>query len=152
MKYIARLEDVSKLSDQVRIRKGDYLLVNALELDQLASLVFKHTALKEALSEYQNPEGEIVDQNGLFHAILAGGRELVRDLVDAATEIPGIGARLSAVEQGNVILACLNITVPSDKEEVADFLDQLVAFVRQATVMVQVAKAKGLQLPKPKRA
>lgn len=152
MKYIARLEDVATLSDQVRIRQGDYLLVNALELDQLGSLVFKHAALKEALSEYQNPEGEVADPKGLFHAILAGGGDLVRDLVDAATGIPGIGARLSAVEQGNVILACLNMTIPSDQEEVADFLDQVVVFARQATLMVQAAKAKGLKLPQPKRA
>jgi len=140
MKYLASIEDLAPLSDQIKVRGDIWILVDALSLDQIGALIYRHSAFKEAIAG-----GEQGD--GLYEAILAGGKSLVQDLVDAATGKPGLGGRLAATDQGRIILSCLNMTLPSDDDEVADFLEQFLAFASRASRMARVAKAKGL-MPK----
>lgn len=138
MKYIANLEDIAPLATQITLRGGKLaVIVNALSLDQLGALIYRHAALKDALAS--GAQGV-----GLYEAILGGGKALVQDLVDAATGIQGLGGRLSATEQGRIILSCVELTTPSDDEEVNDFLDQVTAFAVRAKQLVKAAKAKGL--------
>lgn len=153
MKYISSLDEIAPLSDQVRVRAG-YVLVNALELNQLGALIYKHAALQAAFgaggeADAENPEGH---KTSLFEAILAGGKEVVHDLVRAATGLPGDVSRLSASEQANIILACLAMTIPENDDEVADFLDQIAAFRVRAILAVQQARKKGLLAVKAKKA
>lgn len=136
MKYLASVEDLAPLSDQIKVRNF-YVLVSALSLDQLGALIYRHAAFREAIAG-----GNV--GTGLYEAVLAGGKALVCDLVDAAANKPGLGERLGATEQGRIILSCLNMTLPSDDEEVADFLEQFTAFAQRATKLVRAAKAQGL--------
>jgi hypothetical protein len=136
MKYIASFDEISRLSDQVRIR-GDYVIVNALELNQLGALIYKHAALQAAFDGGK-------EKTDLFEAIISGGKEVVHDLVRAATGKEGDVSRLNASEQANIILACLTLTVPETDEEVADFLDQVAAFMVRARLAARQAKAKGM--------
>lgn len=135
MKYLASIEDIATLADQIKVRGDIWIIVNPLSLDQLGMLVYRHAAFKEAITG--GVQGE-----GLYDAILAGGKALVQDLVDAATGKPGLGGRLAATDQGRIILSCLNMTLPSDDEEVADFLDQFLVFSSRATQLSKAAKAK----------
>lgn len=136
MKYITSLEDIAPLVDQVVVRGNKIVQVSALGLHQIGALIYKHQALKSLF------DGDA--ETSLFDAIMSGGAQVVCDFVDSATGISGIGARLSGVEQGNIILACLNMTLPTDEKEMSDFLDQIAAFAPLATALVgQAAKRVG---------
>ncbi|MDR5654879.1 hypothetical protein [Ruixingdingia sedimenti] len=143
MKYIASFDEIAPLSDQVRVR-GGYVLVNALELNQLGALIYKHAALQAAF-------GDSKEKTDLFQAIISGGKEVVHDLVRAATGREGNISNLSASEQANIILCCLALTIPETDDEVADFLDQFAVFRARALLAVQMARAKGM-VPQAKKA
>lgn len=121
--YIASLDDLAPVCDEVPVR-GKHIRVNPLTLAQIGALMHRHRALRDMFN------GEGVN---LYDAIMDAGDAVVRDIVDSATGIPGAGQRLTGVEQGNVVLSCLDMTIPDDEREVRDFLAHLTALARKAT-------------------
>ena len=118
------LADFAPLHDTLTIR-GKLVPVHPLSLAAIGRLIAKHRELATAF----------VEGGDLVSAILDAGDDVVRRVVDEATQVLGLGACLTASEQGRVVFASLDMTIPSDQEEMADFLARL------TRLMERVAKA-----------
>lgn len=128
--YIASLDDLAPVCDEVSVR-GKLLRIDPLSLAQIGGLMHRHKSLRDMFN------GESVN---FYDAIMEAGDQVVRDVVDCATGLVGIGERLTGVEQGNVVLSCLDMTIPEDSREVRDFLAQLTALARRATPLAEAVR------------
>jgi hypothetical protein len=129
-KYITAA-DLAPLTSDVKVR-GGMVQVHPLDLPQLGALMHRHSAMQVAFSG----EGDMLG------SILSGGRALVYDIIAMATQQEGLGEKMTGIEQGNVIAGCLEMTIPQDVEEFADFLFQMRALAeraRMATPLLQKA-------------
>lgn len=142
MQYLTALDDIAPLADQITVRrkgkdgekKETVVIISPLELNQIGALIYRHQELRAVF------DGSGEQESSLYEAIMGSGKEVVRSFVDAATNTPGLGERLTGVEQGRIVLSCLTMTLPEDEDEVADFLDQIVAFAEKAKALARAKR------------
>jgi len=115
---VAKLADLDDLSETVQVRGADFT-VRALDLATIAALLATYPAFAKALGD-----GDIVG------AITASGADVINAVIDAALgETPGSAARarLTAVEQGTIVAAAVELTLPVEEAELGNFTRRLAA-------------------------
>jgi hypothetical protein len=125
---MATLADLAPISETVAVR-GAEVEVYPLSLATIGSLVFRFPALSS-----------IFDGGDVVETLLSAGDEVVCAVIDAATGSPKGSAarlRLSAVEQGAIVLAAVEMTLPEQESELVGFLNRL------AGLMGRAAQAAG---------
>jgi hypothetical protein len=132
---MARLADLANLAETVRVRGVDFT-VRPLDLATIATLLATYPAFAKALGE-----GDIVA------AITASGSDVVNAVIDAALgEAPGSAARarLTAIEQGTIVAAAVELTLPVEEAELGNFMTRLGALLgRVGRVASAVTPAAG---------
>lgn len=129
--YITTLEDVTPLVNEVNFR-GKTILVNPLSLAQIGRLMRRHKTVRDIFAPKQGEERTV----DFYDALIESGDEVVHDIVEVCTGILGAGARMNAIEQGNIIFTCLSSTLPDDKKEFSDFLAQVKVLAAKAQDVV----------------
>ncbi len=113
---MASLADLSPIQKTVKVR-GIEVDVYPLRLTDIGTLIAKHSGLVKALSSGDIPS-----------AIASVGPDAVCDVIDAATRVaPGTAStyNLTAVEEGNIVLATVEMTLPEDDSEMEKFMGDL---------------------------
>lgn len=93
-----------------------------LKLGDIATLLMKHPVLVAGFSAGKS------DPKVITAAILQSGQAAVNDLIDAATRSePGSAAdyELTAFDEAEILVACIDATLPKDESRMGKFLAEL---------------------------
>lgn len=96
--------------------------VYPLKLGAIASLLAKHPVLVAGFSV------GVADPKVITAAILKSGQTAVSDLIDSATKSPegtAEAADLTAIDEAEILVACIDATLPKDPERLEKFLVEL---------------------------
>lgn len=96
--------------------------VFALKLGDIASLLMRHPVLIAGFSAGKS------DPKVITAAILQSGQAAVSDLIDAATRSePGTATdqELTAFDEAEILVACIDATLPKDEDRLGKFLADL---------------------------
>ncbi len=133
---MAKLADLAAISETIQVRGHDFD-VQPLDLATIAALLARYPDLAAALGFVDGNAGDIVD------AILSSGAGVINAIIDAALgEAPGTAAkaRLTAVEQGNIVAAAIQLTLPDQEEELGNFMRRLAALFGKVGSAVEASK------------
>lgn len=106
--------------------EGGEIPVYPLTLGAIASLLARHPVLLAGFS------AGVADPQVIVASILKSGNTAVCDLIDSATKSPeGTASEvgLTAFDEAEILVACIDATLPKDPERLEKFVAQLDALL-----------------------
>jgi hypothetical protein len=110
---------------KVSLDGGD-IDVFPLKLGDIAALLARHPVLIAGFSAVKS------DPKVIAAAILKSGQSAVSDVIDAATRSPegtAAEAGLTAFDEAEILVACIDATLPKDEARLGKFLIELDALM-----------------------